>query len=95
MVLLSSYQVPRLSLFLCLLAVNLVFSSTLWGQSGTEIKFTVNSFDIRGEAPVEIEDTNSLLKPFLGVHRSIEGLQDAADTLEKAFHDLGYTFYAL
>jgi hemolysin activation/secretion protein len=81
-----------LPLTVCLLATGLTLNTAAWGQDNAAVAFTVTGFDVTGEAPVEIEDTDSLLAPFLGEHGNTEGLQNAADTLEKAFHDLGYTF---
>jgi hemolysin activation/secretion protein len=57
------------------------------------LHFTVNKFEVTGENPLTEAKTQSILKKFLGDHYGLEGLQEAADELEREFRKQGFAFY--
>jgi len=52
--------------------------------------FAIKGFDIKGENPLGDAETQSLLAPYVRNDASIETLQQAAGTLEKALRDHGF-----
>jgi hemolysin activation/secretion protein len=58
-----------------------------------EIRFTVKQFQIAGGNPLTADVTQEILQPYTGEHLGLEGLQTAADALEQALRDRGYSFH--
>lgn len=57
------------------------------------VEFAVERFAIRGDNPLSASESSSLLKPFLGSQQGIDDIENAADALEQAMLDQGYSFY--
>ncbi|MFT5113444.1 MAG: hemolysin activation/secretion protein [Parasphingorhabdus sp.] len=79
------YLALSLTLFLGL-------ASPVRTQASSSVSFDVTGYTITGELPGNIRNVDSLLAPYTGTFNNTEGIQDAADTLEKALHAKGYTF---
>jgi len=78
------------------LALLLILVPASMGQAPPEppaLKFTVNSFQVTGENPLSPAQTDKALAPFLGEYSGIEGLLEAANTLEQTLQNRGYSFY--
>ncbi len=57
------------------------------------VSFTVTEFTITGENPISVEETNSVLSPFMGEHEGLEGLLAAAAELESVILNAGHSFH--
>lgn len=57
------------------------------------VTFEVKEFRIEGENPISQEKTDRLLKIFLGPHRGLEGLLEAAAKLESVILQVGHSFH--
>lgn len=57
------------------------------------VAFDVNTFNIFGDNPLGEAAAQALLQPFLGTDRGIDTIENAADALEVALSDAGYSFY--
>jgi len=57
------------------------------------LHFTVSGFEVTGDNPLTEAKTRSILNRFLGDHYGLEGLQEAADALEREFRKQGFAFY--
>lgn len=53
----------------------------------------VQRFIIEGANPLSQEQTNAVLKPYLGPHRSLDTLEAAAGALQEAIRAKGYSFH--
>ncbi|HWO42331.1 MAG TPA: POTRA domain-containing protein, partial [Candidatus Eisenbacteria bacterium] len=53
----------------------------------------VKRFVIEGENPLSPQETEAILAPHLGPHKSLATLDNAARALERALHARGYSFY--
>lgn len=58
-----------------------------------EIKFTVSAFEVTGASPLDSLTTDQVLDPFRGDFDGLDGLLAAADALQRALNEQGYTFY--
>lgn len=56
------------------------------------LRFTVSAFRVDGENPFDATRTEQILAPFLGEYDGVEGLYEAASTLEQAFAQAGFSF---
>jgi len=56
------------------------------------LRFTVRAFRVTGENPLDAARTEAVLAPFRGEYSGVEGLFEAASTLEKALADAGHSF---
>ncbi len=57
-----------------------------------EPRFAVTGFAISGENPLSETESAPILAPYLGQHEGIAGLLAAADALEQALADRGFSF---
>ena len=57
------------------------------------VSFTVSEFAIEGHNPLDKAATDKILAPYLGRHRGLERLLEAAARLEKTILDSGNSFY--
>lgn len=57
------------------------------------LSIEVQRFVVEGKNPLSAEETDALLKPYLGVHHDLDALEQAAETLEKRMRDRGYSFH--
>ncbi len=57
------------------------------------VAFDVRRFNIVGDNPLSSSSTKSILAPFVGANRGIDDIENAADALEKAMSDKGFSFY--
>lgn len=57
------------------------------------VKFNVSGFAIQGENPLSNPRTLKVLAPFLGPQEGIDGVRKAADALQAALANAGYSFY--
>src|SRR5688572_26883506 len=62
-------------------------------ESPSELRFTVKQFQIAGQNPLAADTTQEILQPYTGEHLGLEGLQAAADALEQALRQNGYSFH--
>jgi hemolysin activation/secretion protein len=80
-----------LFLFVCLLTAGVSAAYAL--DEPAPLHFTVSKFEVTGENPLTEAETQSILAKFLGDHYGLEGLQEAADALEREFRAQGFAFY--
>jgi hemolysin activation/secretion protein len=57
------------------------------------VTFEVSSYTVEGPNPLGPERTQEILAPFTGKHAGVEGLNEAALSLERELRALGYSFY--
>lgn len=80
-----------------LLILTLVVASTLsyaaQPQEPQEIHFVVKKFELVGNNPLSVEETNEAFEYFLGDHYGLEGIQEATAAFEQKLRDSGYSFY--
>ena len=57
------------------------------------VYFTVDAFEVTGENPLGADQTRELLAPYLGEQAGFLGLANAAEVLEGAIKQEGYTFH--
>jgi len=80
------------SLFCFLIALMLAVPAA--AQTGLpEVRFTVARFAVEGDNPLSEEQTQALLAQYTGEYSGLEGLLAAADELERALADEGYSFH--
>ena len=72
-------------------ALLLLFSQGGWSQVD-DLSFTVNEFVVSGDNPLG-DRALAILKPYAGEQSGLEGLSAAADALEQALIDAGYSFH--
>jgi hemolysin activation/secretion protein len=53
----------------------------------------IKRFVVEGDNPLSPEETQAILAPHLGVHRSLTTIEAAASALEQALRDRGYSFH--
>jgi len=58
-----------------------------------ELTVDVDSFYIDGESPVSKKVMETVLRPYTGLSKTVDDIQDAADALMKKFREAGYGFY--
>ncbi len=58
-----------------------------------EVSLTVSAYRVEGTNPLTAEQTAAILQPFLGEHHGIAGIEAAADALEQALKEAGYSFH--
>lgn len=58
-----------------------------------EVRFTVSRFTVDGENPLSEEQTTELLAQYTGEYAGLDGLLAAADELERALAEQGYSFH--
>ncbi len=58
-----------------------------------EMTITVSAFQIEGDNPLDATATAAALEPFKGEYAGLDGVLAAADTLEAAFREQGYSFH--
>jgi hemolysin activation/secretion protein len=58
-----------------------------------EVRFTVSRFTVDGENPLTEERTSALLAQYTGEYAGLDGLLAAADELERALVEQGYSFH--
>ncbi len=76
----------------CLLAVLLLLPAGT-AVVAAPVLFHVDGFVVEGDRRLSPAETDALLKPYTGDQTSLENLQAAAEALEKAYREHGYTFY--
>ncbi len=74
-----------------LCALMLLVSQGGWGQN-EDLAFTVDAFVVSGDNPLG-DRALAILEPYLGEQSGLEGLSAAADALEQALIDAGYSFH--
>lgn len=67
--------------------------SRLTQSLSERVTFDVNQFDVIGDNPISVAKTESILAPFTGSDRGIDDIENAADKLEIAMSELGFSFY--
>ncbi len=72
----------------CLLAVLLPA-----GIVAAPVLFHVDGFTVEGDNQLSVAETTTLLQPYTGDQTGLENLQAAAEALEQAYQERGYTFY--
>ena len=82
----------RVNLVALLVLVPCLFSAVLAQSAGEALKFNVNRFVINGENPIG-DKAYKVLQPYLGEQSGLDGLSAAADALELAIIDAGYSFH--
>ncbi len=76
-----------------LLALLLVLSPGGWAQSDDQpLRFSVTEFIVSGDNPLG-DRALAILEPYLGEQSGLDGLSAAADVLEQALIDAGYSFH--
>lgn len=78
---------------LMLLSASLVPSTLQAQEILPQIQFTVSRFQVIGENPLDAERTRNILSTFLGEHKGLEGLLEAAAELESAMLQAGHSFH--
>ncbi|MFT5445384.1 MAG: hemolysin activation/secretion protein [Gammaproteobacteria bacterium] len=81
---------------LCVLVPSTHAQSTTSGNAShtpPPLRFTVERFRVSGVNPLTPADTGRILAPFLGEYSGLEGLVEAADTLESAISQQGHSFH--
>ncbi len=77
----------------CLGLLLALWSQPGWSQTADEpLRFEVESFQVTGDNPLG-DRALELLRPWLGEQSGLEGLSAAADALEQALIDAGYSFH--
>ena len=75
------------------LVLVLLWSPWGWGQNSIQPPtFSVTEFTVTGDNPLG-DRALAILKPYLGKQSGLEGLSAAADALEQALVDAGYSFH--
>lgn len=81
-------SIPKL--LSCLLVVCCWLSNTSAETSNTKgDTFRVENFVIKGDNPLSVEETNSILHPYIGQYSSISSLNAAKDALNARFRETG------
>lgn len=62
-------------------------------DEGDVVYFTVERITVTGDNPLPAEETEALLRPYLGEQAGLLGLQNAAAALEEAMRAQGYSFH--
>ena len=62
-------------------------------QSPPPIEFNVSSFQVEGDNRLTAAATKQLLSQYIGQHSGLDGLAEAASTLEIAHTEIGHTFH--
>ena len=93
----GSYRVLLLAIGLVLLHTLLAAPHVAAAEASTEqppeLRFTVRAFRVTGDNPLSPAQTDALLAPFLGEYTGVEGLLEAANTVEQALAQQGFTFH--
>lgn len=55
----------------------------------------IDSFKIRGENPLDVDSSYSIVNQFLGTGKGIADMEAAAKALEDKYRDLGHNFYGV
>jgi hemolysin activation/secretion protein len=63
------------------------------GPSAGEIVLEVSRFEVTGNNPLSASETEALLAPHLGAHRSLATIEAAALALEEVMRERGYSFH--
>ena len=63
------------------------------GAAAGEILLEVKRFEVAGDNPLSEAETESALKPHLGVHRGLATLEAAAAAFETTLRDRGFSFH--
>lgn len=77
-------------------AALLTVAPTGWGQSAPPSDapvMDVRRFVVEGDNPLSAAETDAILAPHLGQHRSLATLEAAANALEQAIRDRGFAFH--
>ena len=77
---------------LCLL-FQLIITPHLFAEEVPVVRITISEFIVEGESPLSKEKTDELLNPYLGEHEGLDGLLDAAATLERGILEAGHSFH--
>ncbi|KQW97064.1 peptidase S37 [Massilia sp. Root418] len=65
--------------------------SAAWAQEpGTDIRFEISRFDVKGNTLLPAADVERLVAPFVGQRRDFGDVQRALEALEAAYHARGY-----
>ena len=75
------------------LAGSLVFAASLGAEETAAIRFSVSTFEVTGPNPLSDQATAELLDSFVGEDADLDRLRAAADTLEQAIRNKGFSFY--
>jgi hemolysin activation/secretion protein len=57
------------------------------------VRYHVSAYQVEGPNPLDAARTDAILSGFVGDFEGVDGLLAAADALEKAFSDAGYSFH--
>ena len=68
-------------------------SSAAVAQTAAEPTFSIRTFVVEGENPLDDSETTAILAPFTGEQRGVTRLQQAARQLEAGLRERGYGFY--
>ena len=79
-----------LMIFFCHIAFCI---STFAQQTNPDVQFNVVGFDIIGENPLNSDETDKILAPFLGEHQGMDRLLEAAARLEREIVLSGNSFH--
>ena len=75
------------------IAVSILISIVVPTSVLAQVSFEVDKFELDGESPIGLEETQQILQEFLGAHEGIEKLRSAASALETAIQDQGFSFH--
>lgn len=86
-------QFPVIAVLPALLIAAGLSSSAAVAQTAVEPTFSIRTFVVDGENPLDDSETNAILAPFTGEQRGVTRLQQAARQLEAGLRERGYGFY--
>jgi hemolysin activation/secretion protein len=82
------WGIPTIVLIACLCG-----SGYAAAQTAQPVLLEVKRFVVEGDNPLSAQETDAILAPHLGAHRSIETIEAAARALEKEIRDRGFAFH--
>ena len=87
-------RLPYVILPLALVALSLYFPAVCLGAEAIppEAQFTISEFSVEGNNPLSERDTQTVLAPYTGPQTGFDGLEEAAQALERALLDQGFSF---
>lgn len=76
-----------------LAALGLLVAGVVAAEEIPVVRFSVGGFQVEGENPLSPAETDALLAPYVGDYEGLDGLLSAADELEQALAERGYSFH--
>jgi hemolysin activation/secretion protein len=67
--------------------------STAVAAAEAGVLLVVSRFEVGGTNPLDADETGTILKPYLGEHRSLATLEAAAVALENTMRERGFAFH--